>query len=451
MDQSDLLDGNGKNKPMTTSSFRRRYCSTTAVTLLLFVLTNTVSILVSSGAVGSSFLRRYKPATILPLWDDSAALLADLNATQAALAASRAELAGLYARVGTANELLRTLLHVHKLQLQQKLVDFDGWAREPAGELKLALGPAHGPSGTAELSFVPAVGHACRSVQDELERFMSYTPGGACPSGEALAHRLILAGCDPLPRRRCRPPSPKGYVHPLPLPASLWAMPPDTTVVWDAYHPCQNYSCLVNTTKALLPLATLPERRRWARDDGKLGYSIDAVLRTRPKGTVRIGLDIISGAASAAVGTFAARMMERGVTVVTAAGDAGGAPLGGFVASRGLVPVHVAAARRLPFFDGTLDIVHKLGGGSEWVSNSDNEVMLEFAIFDVYRVLRPGGLFWIDHFVFPSGRELNTTFAPMIDRVGFKKLRWNTGRKLYRKGNRDDEWYISALLEKPMT
>ncbi|KAK3120858.1 hypothetical protein QOZ80_8BG0642740 [Eleusine coracana subsp. coracana] len=398
MDESDLLHGNGK-KPI-----RRRYCSSTAVTLLLFVLTNTVSILVSSGAVGpSSFLRRYnyKPSStsmILPLmWDDTALLAADLNATQALLAASRAELAGLHARVGTANELLRTLLDASSSAHQhQQQADFDGWAREPTGELKLAVGAV--------------VGLACRRVQDDLERYMSYVPGGACPSdndANQLARRLTLAGCDPLPRRRCRPP---------PSPPSV---------------------------------AAPQERRRWTRDDGKLEYSVDTVLRSRPNGTVRIGLDI--GAAASTGGTFAARMMERGVTVVTAAVDdgGGGAPVGG------LVPVRVAgaaAAQRLPFFDGTLDIVHQLGGG--WVStnNSDEVVMLEFAMFDVYRVLRPGGLFWIDHFVCPSGAKLNATFAPMIDRVGFKKLRWNTARKLRRRrgtGN-DGEWYVSALLERPM-
>ncbi|OEL33581.1 hypothetical protein BAE44_0005400 [Dichanthelium oligosanthes] len=74
----------------------------------MFLLTNTVSIVISSGA-GPSLLRRYKPATIR-LWDGSAALLADLNAMQGALADSRAELAGLYARVGKANELLHMLL-----------------------------------------------------------------------------------------------------------------------------------------------------------------------------------------------------------------------------------------------------------------------------------------------------------------------------------------------------
>jgi hypothetical protein len=109
----------------------------------------------------------------------------------------------------------------------------------------------------------------------------------------------------------------------------------------------------------LLVPAQRRERGRWARDDGALAYSVDAVLRTRPNGTVRIGLDI-TGSSS---GTFAARMMERGVTVVTAAVNAG-APIGGFIAARGLVPVQLsAAAHRLPFFDGTLDIVHHLGGG----------------------------------------------------------------------------------------
>jgi hypothetical protein len=109
----------------------------------------------------------------------------------------------------------------------------------------------------------------------------------------------------------------------------------------------------------LLVPAQRRERGRWARDDGALAYSVDAVLRTRPNGTVRIGLDI-TGSSS---GTFAARMMERGVTVVTAAVNAG-APISGFIAARGLVPVQLsAAAHRLPFFDGTLDIVHHLGGG----------------------------------------------------------------------------------------
>jgi hypothetical protein len=70
--------------------------------------------------------------------------------------------------------------------------------RQPAGELRLAIGTRGGLNGT-EFSF-PALAHACRRVQDDLERYMSYTPGGECPSDEALEHRLMLGGCDP----RCR-------------------------------------------------------------------------------------------------------------------------------------------------------------------------------------------------------------------------------------------------------
>ena len=67
-------------------------------------------------------------------------------------------------------------------------------------------------------------------------------------------------------------------------------------------------------------------------------------------------------------------------------------------------------------------------------------MMLEFALFDMYRVLRPRGFFWLDHFVCAAA-QLNATFAPMIDRVRFRKLWWNTGR-----GKEKEKWYVSALL-----
>nr|XP_009390784.1 PREDICTED: uncharacterized protein LOC103977090 [Musa acuminata subsp. malaccensis] len=166
---------------------------------------------------------------------------------------------------------------------------------------------------------------------------------------------------------------------------------------------------------------------------------MDGVLATKPKGTVRIGLDIGGGS-----GTFAARMRERGVTVVSTTMDFDG-PFNSFIASRGLLPMHISVAHRLPFFDNTLDIVHSMHVLSNWIP----EPMLEFALYDVYRVLRPGGLFWLDHF-FCTGEQLNATYVPMIERVGFNKLRWVTGRKLDR-GIEKNEWYLSALLERPMT
>uniref|UniRef100_A0ACD5WZI4 Uncharacterized protein n=1 Tax=Avena sativa TaxID=4498 RepID=A0ACD5WZI4_AVESA len=397
---------------------RRRCWSATTVTLILFLLTNTTSILLSSGA-GASLVRRYEPRTVR-LWDDSGALLADLNATRTALEYSRAELAGLHARLGTATLLLQTLLAdvataAHGRDDQQKEATTGWWARELAGELKLAVGNVAGGG-------EDALGHACGRLQDELERYMDYKPGGECPSDAALEHLLMRGGCEPLPRRRCRPRSPAGYREPAPLPKSLWEMPSDTSVVWDAYHPCKNFSCLASRGLGF-DLRGRREKGLWTRDDGALDYSVETALAAKPKGTVRVGLDIGGGG-----GTFAARMRERGVTVVTATTNAG-APFGSFVASRGLVPIHVGPAHRLPFFDGTLDVVHaarELMAG--WTVPGD-DVALEFALFDVYRVLRPGGMFWLDHFVLP-GEQLNATYAPMLDRVGFKRQRWNAGRKM---------------------
>ncbi|KAI6678933.1 hypothetical protein NL676_039729 [Syzygium grande] len=90
-----------------------------------------------------------------------------------------------------------------------------------------------------------------------------------------------------------------------------------------------------------------------------------------------------------------------------------------------------------------LDIVHSMHVLSNWIP----ETKLEFTLYDMYQVLRLGGLFWLDHF-FRLGPQLNGTYMLMMDRVGFKKVRWNAGRKLDCGAN---EWYFSALLEKPRT
>ena len=74
--------------------------------------------------------------------------------------------------------------------------------------------------------------------------------------------------------------------------------------------------------------------------------------------------------------------------------------------------------------------------------------VLDLELYDIYRVLRPGGIFWLDHFSC-TGKEMTEVYVPIIEKVGFRKLRWNTGRKLD-KGPNADEWYISALLERPM-
>ena len=165
---------------------------------------------------------------------------------------------------------------------------------------------------------------------------------------------------------------------------------------------------------------------------------IDYVLNTKTRGTIRIGLDIGGGTA-----TFAARMRERNVTIITSTMNLDG-PFNSFIASRGLISIHAGFSQRLPFFENTLDIIHSMHILSNWIPDA----MLEFTLYDIYRVLRPGGLFWLNHF-FCLGSQLNNTYSPMLDRIGFKKLRWNSGRKLDR-GVHKNEWYFSALLEKPM-
>lgn len=426
--------------------------------LLLVIATNLVSVYLFSGASLSLRLPAGAAAPSIHLWDSSA-LLRDLGATRAALAAARAEVAALRAQCNASSLLLESVLaglgaaHGDKPAAADR--GFDGWPEEPTGELRLATEPHRLPLGfsaklgTDELH--PGVGFACRNFQDELARYMAYDAGGECPDdADALELQLILKGCEPLPRRRCRPRSPARYVEPAPLPGSLWSIPPDTTVNWSPYA-CKNYTCLVGRARArggdggsyeckdCFDLAAGgKERRRWMSDNGGPGFSIDGVLASRAPGTVRVGLDIGGGA-----GTFAARMRERGVTVVTTTLDVG-APFSAFVASRGLVPLQLSLAQRLPLADGVMDIVHamQLGG---WVPGA----VLELALFDVYRVLRPGGVFWLDHFAC-VGPRLNDTYAPILDRVGFRRLRWKASRKLDLGAERN-EWYLSALLEKPLT
>ncbi|OAY66606.1 hypothetical protein ACMD2_18645 [Ananas comosus] len=312
---------------------------------------------------------------------------------------TRSNFRALQSRLAASDALLEKLLVAHVDQSVH-----DTWQVEPT-----RWAPTSCPSGTARTSMRMRCTW-CSGFEKDLERYMSYEVGGACPSDAVFAQKLMLKGCEPLPRRRCRPKSPIGFAEPDPLPDSLWRVPP-----------------------------RYKHRRRWLADNGGLNFGIDSVLKLKPRGTIRIGLDIGGG-----TGTFAARMRERGVTVVTTTMDFD-RPFNNFVASRGLVPLHVSVAHRLPFYDGTLDVVHTMHVLSNWVPDT----VLEFALFGIYRVLWPRGLFWLDHF-FCVGSQLDSIYVPMLDRVGFRKLRWTTGRKLDR-GIEMNQWYLSTVLEKPIT
>lgn len=69
----------------------------------------------------------------------------------------------------------------------------------------------------------------------------------------------------------------------------------------------------------------------WLSNNGGLNYGFDQVLGTKPQGTILTGLDIGGG-----MGTFAARIKERNVTIVTTSNNLEG-PFNIFIASRGMV------------------------------------------------------------------------------------------------------------------
>lgn len=153
----------------------------------------------------------------------------------------------------------------------------------------------------------PSLGLACARLASKLNQLMSYKPYGPCPDDWALAQKLMVSGCDPLPRRRCFSKSPSRYVDPLPLNSSLWNLPIDANVIWTHYK-CKSFNCLMsketlgqwgffkcyecfNLTNKWWELPT----NESISDE----FTIDEVLSLKP-GKIRIGLDF-----SPSTGTFA--------------------------------------------------------------------------------------------------------------------------------------------------
>ncbi|KAL1534960.1 putative methyltransferase At1g29790 [Salvia divinorum] len=411
--------------------------------LLLIVATNLFTIYIFTNP-HSNFDH---PLSRISLWDTSPLLL-KLNATQDQLTESHSQILNLQTQLNSAQQLLGSLLdHLTSLNGNPPAATYADLLDDLHDEARLAAAPHALPLGNTPRigsEIYASVGGGCLNHKQDLAKYMSYEVGGECPSDDVFAQTLMLKGCEPLPRRRCHPRQPANYAEPRPLPGSMWATPPDTSIVWDPYT-CKNYTCLIERKKFPGSYDCKDcfdlqgrEKTRWQYDNGGLDFGMDQVLAAKSAGSVRIGLDIGGGS-----GTFAARMRERNVTIITTSMNFDG-PFNSFIASRGLIPMHVSISQRFPFFENTLDIIHSMHVLSNWIPDP----MLEFALYDIYRVLRPGGLFWLDRF-FCFGWQLNETYVPMFDRVGFKRLRWNTGMKLDR-GIQKNEWYFSALLEKPI-
>lgn len=271
---------------------------------------------------------------------------------------------------------------------------------------------------------VSSVAHTCKQSDELLFKYMSYKPRSICPDDADLALKLISRGCDPLPRRRClgRKMKRPGIV---PFPTSLWK-PVSAEIVgrWNGF-----------------------DKLAFTKPRGKNDFSIDDVLGLSG-GRARIGFDIDGGS-----GNFAARMAEKGVTVITSTLNSNGNPVSEFVAARGLFPLEITPEQRFPFYNSVFDLVHtsNLSTGKEEEEEIQPE-RLEFFMFDIDRILRQGGLFWLDNYHCAYARK-KSIVTNLIEKFGYKKLKWVVGEKnkldLPPGKPNNKILLLSAVLQKP--
>ncbi|KAG9443082.1 hypothetical protein H6P81_018936 [Aristolochia fimbriata] len=306
-------------------------------------------------------------------------------------------------------------------------------------ELKLFLQnnplPLGKDSKTGITEMVSSVGHSCAGSMELLAQYMNYKPGGPCPDDSSLAQKLILRGCEPLPRRRCLTKTiPKVGLSRSPL--SLWEPVSDKILSWSGFG-CKNSAChnAKNSGADFDLVGNGYEKQKWVKPRGKNDFLADDVLALGGGG-IRIGFDI--GGDS---GHFAAVMAVKNVTIITSTLNPN-APYSEFIAARGLFPLFITPNQRFPFSDGVLDLVH-----TSKLSDGAPVEKLEFLMFDIDRVLRVGGLFWLDNY-YCVDDESKKTLTRLIEKFGYKKLRWVVGEKADSSRSGKSQVYLSAVLQK---
>ncbi|XVE56135.1 hypothetical protein DITRI_Ditri03aG0213600 [Diplodiscus trichospermus] len=345
--------------------------------------------------------------------------------------------------IGEIDSSQRKLAQMEKLLLGYDTLDLS--RPNLASELKLFLQHHQLPLGkdskTGITEMVASVGHSCEKSADLLSQYMSYKVSGRCPDDWSLAQKLILKGCEPLPRRRCFTKTvPKVALSSLPV--SLWKPVSEKVVTWSGLG-CKNFDCL-NRKKlsrdclGCFDLVDGYETQKFVKARSKNDFLIDDVL-AMGNGGIRIGFDIGGGS-----GTFAARMAERNVTVITNTFNVD-APYSEFIAARGLFALFLSLDHRFPFYDNVFDLVHAtskldIGGKPE---------KLEFLMFDIDRILRAGGLLWLDNF-YCADDEKKRALTRLIERFGYKKLKWVVGDMIDKARPGKPEVYLSAVLQKPV-
>nr|GMD09200.1 putative S-adenosyl-L-methionine-dependent methyltransferase [Ipomoea batatas] len=294
------------------------------------------------------------------------------------------------------------------------------------------------PSDLLLYAHMSPIASACKDYPDLLHQYMNYTPFALCPADSAIADSLILRGCHPLPRRRCF--SRTATAAPTSLPKNPFSSLSENAVIWKNYN-CKSFSCLAKSNPGM-GFDMKIEQSRFFSSKSDLDLPIPQLLQIAKsaKSVIRLGLDIGGG-----TGTFAAQMKLQNMTVVTTTMNLG-APYNEAVALRGLVPLHVPLQQRLPVFDGVMDLVRCGHAVNRWIPAT----MMEFLFFDVDRVLRGGGYFWLDHF-FSKKVDLEKVFQPLIWKLGYKKVKWAVADKTDTAGVKNQEVYLTALLQKPVS
>ncbi|KAK8658556.1 hypothetical protein V6N13_036759 [Hibiscus sabdariffa] len=140
---------------------------------------------------------------------------------------------------------------------------------------------------------VAFVGHSCEKSDDLLSQFMTYKVSDPCSDDWSLAQKLILKGCEPLPRKRC-------YAKTIPKPGLtslhvfLWKPVNDKIATWSGLG-CKNFTCL-NSKKlsrdcvGCFDLVNGYETQRYVKARSKISFLTNDVL-VMGNGGIRIRLE----------------------------------------------------------------------------------------------------------------------------------------------------------------
>ncbi|KAJ0077954.1 hypothetical protein Patl1_36649 [Pistacia atlantica] len=167
--------------------------------LLFVIVTNIPTIYIFCGSSLNLNLNGHINHLSLPLWD-SPTLVHELNSTKFELAASHSFIVELQQQLNSTNlsvdALLIELTREHE-RLTQKVASVPGPHKLPLGKSPM--------TGLDEV--IAPVGAGCFKFQEGLVQYMTYEIGAECLVDDVFAQRLLLKGCEPLPRWRCHPKS----------------------------------------------------------------------------------------------------------------------------------------------------------------------------------------------------------------------------------------------------